>query len=114
MLIYHYDYTKDMVTKYWSVNGPNNNARHRCMYIVPADGIDDDNTRKGDTYPGTTGTTEFTDYQNWLGDKLRTPITNIREEGALSVSRSTAVRANSRASRPYPSTMPTSPTPRSR
>lgn len=83
LLIYHYDYTKDMVTKYWSVNGPNNNARHRCMYIVPADGIDDDNTRKGDTYPGTTGTTEFTDYQNWLGDKLRTSITNIREEGGL-------------------------------
>lgn len=83
LLIYHLDYTKDMVSKYWSVNGPNNNARHRCMYIVPADGIDDTNTRKGDTYPGTTGTTEFTDYTNWLGDKVRTPITNIREEGGL-------------------------------
>lgn len=83
LLIYHLDYTKDMVTKYWSVNGPNNNARHRCMYIVPADGIDDNNTRKGDTYPGTTGTTEFTDYYNWLGEKVRTPITNIREENEL-------------------------------
>ena len=83
LLIYHLDYTKSMVSKYWSVNGPNNNARHRCMYIVPADGIDDTNTRKGDTYPGTTGTTEFTDYTNWLGDKVRTPITNIREEGGL-------------------------------
>ena len=83
LLIYHLDYTQSMVNKYWSVNGPNNNARHRCMYIVPADGIDDTNTRKDDTYPGTTGTTEFTDYTNWLGDKVRTPITNIREEGGL-------------------------------
>ena len=83
LLIYHLDYTQSMVNKYWSVNAPNNNARHRCMYIVPADGIDDTNTRKDDTYPGTTGTTEFTDYTNWLGDKVRTPITNIREEGGL-------------------------------
>ena len=83
LLIYHYDYTADMVTKYWSVNGPNNNARHRCLYIVPADGIDDTNTRKGDTYPGTSGTTEFTDYANWSGDKVRTPITHIREEGGM-------------------------------
>ncbi len=83
LLVYHYDYTADMVTKYWSVNGPNNNALHRCLYIVPADGIDDTNTRKGDTYPGTTGTTELTDYSNWNGDRLRTPITNIREEGGM-------------------------------
>lgn len=83
LLIYHLDYTKSMVDKYWSVNGPNNNARHRCMYIVPADGIDDNNTRKGDTYPGTSGVTSFTDYYNWLGDKVRTPITNIREENGL-------------------------------
>lgn len=83
LLIYHYDYTKSWKENYWDVNGPNNRATHRCLYIVPADGIDDDNTRKGDTYPGTKGVTEFTDYQNWLGEKLRTPITNIREEGGL-------------------------------
>lgn len=86
LLITHYDYTKDKQTDYWSVNGPNNNARHRCLYIVAADGVDDDNSRKGDTYPGTTGNTEFTDdstpaARNWLDEKLRTPITDIREEG---------------------------------
>lgn len=85
LLIYHYDYTAESVEEYWSVNGPNNNAQHRCLYIIPADGTDDDLTRKGDTYPGTTGSTEFTDESHpkatsWTGEKLHTPITNITEE----------------------------------
>ncbi len=85
LLIYHYDYTDEMVEKYWSVNGPNNNSKHRCMYIKPADGIDDSNTRNGDTYPGRSGNTSFTDNSNpnalsWAGEKTETPITNIREE----------------------------------
>ena len=85
LLIYHYDYTDEMVEKYWSVNGPNNNSKHRCMYIKPADGIDDTNTRNGDTYPGRSGNTEFTDNStpnalSWAGEKTNTPITNIREE----------------------------------
>ncbi len=88
LLIYHYDYTQEMVEKYWSINGPNNNAKHRCLYIKPADGIDDINTRNGDTYPGRSGNTEFTDTSmpnslNWNGEKTNTPITNIREEGGI-------------------------------
>lgn len=88
LLIYHYDYTNEMVEKYWSVNGPNNNSKHRCMYIKPADGIDDTNTRNGDTYPGRSGNTEFTDNTtpnalNWAGEKTNTPITNIREEDGI-------------------------------
>ena len=85
LLIYHYDYTDEMVEKYWSVNGPNNNSKHRCMYIKPADGIDDTNTRNGDTYPGRSGNTQFTDDSfpnsiSWAGERSNTPITNIREE----------------------------------
>jgi len=85
LLIYHYDYTTAKKEECWDVNGPNNNARHLCMYIVPADGINDDLTRKGDTFPGTTGTTDFTDETfpdaiSWTGEKLHTPITNITEE----------------------------------
>ena len=88
LLIYHYDYTDEMVEKYWSVNGPNNNARHRCMYIVPADNVDDGNTRNGDTYPGRSGNTEFSSSslpaaRNWAGEELETAITNIREEGGV-------------------------------
>lgn len=88
LLIYHYDYTQEMVEKYWSVNGPNNNATHRCMYIKAADGIDDTNTRNGDTYPGRSGNTEFTDTSvpnalNWKGEKTNTPITNILEKEGI-------------------------------
>lgn len=88
LLIYHYDYTDEMVEKYWSVNGPNNNSKHRCMYIKAADGIDDSNTRNGDTYPGRSGNTEFTDTStpgatNWAGEKTNVPITNIREKDGI-------------------------------
>lgn len=84
LLITHYDYTKEMQDEWWSVNGPNNQAQHRCMYIVPADGIDDSNSRSGDTYPGSSANTEFTDTStpaaiNWNNEKLGVPVTNITE-----------------------------------
>lgn len=83
MLIYHYDWTEEKQEN-WKSNGPNNDARHRCLYIKCADGIDDDNTRSGDTYPGTTANTSFTDTtkpnaRNWAGAKTNVPLTNIRE-----------------------------------
>lgn len=86
LVITHYDYTDEMVKEYWDVNGPNNNAKHRCMYIVPADNIDDANSRTGDTYPGTSANTSFTDTSkpaatNWAGESLGVPVTNITEEG---------------------------------
>lgn len=88
LLIYHYDYTQSMIDNWWSVNGPNNNARHRCLYIKPADGIDDDNTRPGDTYPGSSAVTSFTDFTptnslNWDGQGTNVPITNIIEHDGL-------------------------------
>lgn len=84
LLIYHYDYTQDMQEKYWSVNGPNNNAKHRCLYLKAADGIDDVNSRAGDTYPGTSANTSFTDSTtpnslNWNGEPVNVPVTNIME-----------------------------------
>lgn len=88
LLITHYDYTKEMQDEWWSINGPNNRAQHRCMYIVPADGIDDSNSRAGDTYPGSSANTEFTDTSvpaavNWNNEKLGVPVTNINEYGGL-------------------------------
>ncbi|MGN1264167.1 MAG: M6 family metalloprotease domain-containing protein, partial [Prevotella sp.] len=84
LLIYHYDYTSEMQEKYWSVNGPNNNSKHRCLYIKAADGQDDNNSRPGDTYPGSSANTEFTDYStpsalNWNGETTGIPVTNIVE-----------------------------------
>ncbi len=88
LLIYHYDYTDKMVEEYWSVNGPNNNAKHRCMYIKAADGVDDENSRAGDTYPGTSANTEFTDTStpnalNWANEPTNVPVTNIMELDGL-------------------------------
>ena len=88
LLIYHYDYTDEMVEKYWSVNGPNNNASHRCMYIKAADGSDDNTSRSGDTYPGSSANTEFTDTSvpnalNWAGKPTNVPLTNITEDDGL-------------------------------
>ena len=88
LLIYHYDYTQEMQEKWWDPNGPNNNARHRCLYIKAADGIDDDNTRSGDLYPGPSSNTSFTDYTtpdalNWAGLATNVPITNILERDGL-------------------------------
>ena len=88
LLITHYDYTKEMQEKWWDNNGPNNVAQHRCMYIVPADGIDDSNSRSGDTYPGSSANTEFTDTStpaaiNWNNEKLGVPVTNINEGDGL-------------------------------
>lgn len=88
LLIYHYDYTQEMVEQYWDYNGPNNNATHRCLYIKAADGIDDTNSRSGDTYPGRSGNTEFTDTSvpnafNWKGEKTNTPVTNIIEKEGI-------------------------------
>lgn len=88
MIIYHYDYTAQSRKDCWDVNGPNNNARHRCLYLKCADNIDDENSRNGDTYPGLSGNTSFTDTSrpnalNWSGIATNVPITNIREENGI-------------------------------
>lgn len=85
LLITHYDYTDEMKKDWWDINGPNNSAKHRCMYIVPADGIDNEVTRSGDTYPGKSANTSFTDTTtpnslNWEKEPVNVPITNIMEQ----------------------------------
>ena len=85
LLITHYDYTDEMKKDWWDINGPNNSAKHRCMYIVPADGIDNEVTRSGDTYPGKSASTSFTDTTtpnslNWAKEPVNVPITNIMEQ----------------------------------
>ena len=74
-----------MKKDWWDINGPNNSAKHRCMYIVPADGIDNEVTRSGDTYPGKSANTSFTDTTtpnslNWAKEPVNVPITNIMEQ----------------------------------
>jgi M6 family metalloprotease-like protein len=87
LLISHYDYTSEWQSM-WTANGPNNNASHRLLHIVPADNVDDINSRNGDTYPGRSGNTSFTDASspsalNWNNEATNTPVTNIREQDSL-------------------------------
>lgn len=78
LLITHYDHTASM-QQWWDANGPNNVASHRAMHIVPADGLDDANTRDGDTWPGLNAATEFSGYRSWAGEAIDIPLTNITE-----------------------------------
>lgn len=82
LLITHYDHTAG-VQQWWTANGPNNVATHRCMYIVPADGTYDANTRDGDTWPGSSAATEFSGYKSWAGTTIDIPITNITEADGI-------------------------------
>ncbi len=88
LLIYHYDFTVEMQDEYWTQNGPNNNAQHRCLYIKAADGTDDTISRDGDTFPGITANTSFTDTTtpnsiNWDHEPTNVPVTNITEKDGL-------------------------------
>lgn len=56
MLVMHVDYQK----KAWEENTVNNNPKHPRMTIIPADGKLSTQTLTGDTYPGTSKTTELT------------------------------------------------------
>ena len=58
------------------------------MYIKAADGVDDENSRAGDTYPGTSANTEFTDTStpnslNWSNEPVNVPVTNIIEQDGI-------------------------------
>lgn len=81
MLIYHCDYAYFSQT-HLDNNDINVNPNHQGFDIEEADGEISDET--GDTYPGTTSNTSFTDmtYPNsvlWTGSNLSYPIVNIVE-----------------------------------
>lgn len=91
LLITHIDYDADA----WAYNTVNNDASHRRFTIKPADNNLSSASLAGDTYPGTSGNTSFTDtsspsanfYQPTKSGSyyLGKPITNIRESnGAIS------------------------------
>ena len=80
MLVWHIDYNESR----WTNNLVNTNANHQCVDIVEADGKLDEATRAGDSFPGTSHVTSFTDDTNpsmcsWSGVRLNKPITDIAE-----------------------------------
>lgn len=89
MLVIHVDYDQ----KVWFDNEVNNTSNHQRFTVVPADNKLTSETVTGDTYPGTTKSTELTDtskpaatlfYANSDGRKfLGKPVTEITEKDGL-------------------------------
>lgn len=89
MLVIHVDYDQ----KVWFDNEVNNTSNHQRFTVVPADNKLTSETVSGDTYPGTTKSTELTDTSkpaatlfnaNSDGRKfLGKPVTEITEKDGL-------------------------------
>lgn len=65
MLVWHIDQDKDA----WDNNIVNINSTHQRIDIVEADGVLNEQTRDGDTFPGADNITTY-DITSWDGDKL--------------------------------------------
>lgn len=78
MLVWHIDYMPSL----WETNTVNTNSMHQYIDIVEADDIRTEATRDGDTFPGASNVTSFTDDTTpsmitWKGARLNTPLTDI-------------------------------------
>lgn len=84
MLIWHVDYNANI----WSSNSVNNSASHQYVDIEEADNRQSENTRDGDSFPGTSKKTSFTSttspaLKNWSGQAINYPITEIAENDGV-------------------------------
>lgn len=80
MLVWHVDYNENI----WRRNSVNNTASHQYVDLVEADNTRTEASRSGDSFPGTSGKTEFTGeslpaMKTWSNVRLDYPITNINE-----------------------------------
>ncbi|MBD5237230.1 MAG: M6 family metalloprotease domain-containing protein [Bacteroidales bacterium] len=80
MLVWHIDYNENI----WFNNTVNNTPSHQYVDLIEADNIRTDETRSGDSFPGSSNITSFTSTTSpsmttWAGSDLDFPITNIRE-----------------------------------
>lgn len=87
MLVWHVDYNEDA----WKAGDINNNEQHQNVDLVEADNIKSEESRDGDSFPGTAEIIGFgfeTDPQlaSWDGKPTEFEITEIREseEGIIS------------------------------
>lgn len=80
MLVWHIDYDK----KIWASNQVNNAAGHQRIDLMEADKIASNDTRTGDSFPGTSDVTEISGYslpgfKTFAGMPCRIGLYNIRE-----------------------------------
>lgn len=80
MLVWHIDFHQGI----WNNNSVNNNPSHLYVDILEADNIRDEQTRAGDSFPGTAGITKISDETtpgllSWEKNRSGKDITEIRE-----------------------------------
>ncbi len=80
MLVWHIDYDENI----WDSNRVNNTASHQYVDLEEADGSQSEYSRDGDSFPGASGITSFTDdttpsMKTWSKERLNLPITDIAE-----------------------------------
>ncbi len=80
MLVWHIHFVQSI----WNENCPCNYPNHQYVDIVEADNILTEGTRDGDTFPGASGITSWTDdttpsMKTWQNLSLNLPITDITE-----------------------------------
>lgn len=76
MLLWHIDYDKSA----WQSNTVNNDAAHQRIDLVEADGSSSNDSRSGDSYPGSADVREISAFSNFAGKSLGLGVFNIREE----------------------------------
>lgn len=80
MLVWHVDYD-DYV---WTRNKVNDSSSHQYVDLEEADGTQNEYSRDGDAFPGTSNVTEFTadtrpSLKAWNGTAIDVPLTDIQE-----------------------------------
>lgn len=81
MLIWHVDYVKEV----WDENEVNNKVGHQHVDLIEADGIQTDNSRAGDAFPGQMNVTDFRyggrpSFRWWDDTDPRLPLSDISED----------------------------------
>lgn len=84
MLIWHVDYNATV----WTRNQVNNTPSHQYVDIEEADNSQSEYSRAGDSFPGTSNVTSFTDdtrpgMKLWNGTGFNLPITEIAENNGI-------------------------------
>lgn len=79
MLVYHVEQDPER----WAWNNVNGVKAHQCADLVEADGMQGDDSRKGDPFPGEKNVTSLPDFPLWNGGKLPFSLTNIAENDRL-------------------------------
>ncbi|NPD91278.1 M6 family metalloprotease domain-containing protein [Xylanibacter muris] len=84
MLVWHVDFNENV----WAQNTVNNTSAHQYVDLEEADGTQNEYSRDGDAFPGTSNITSFTDdtrpsMKSWSGHRQGLPITDIKENNGI-------------------------------